>query len=88
VIDRGDPTPVIGLNFAPGATIIDITTSDDPNGNDYGQTCALSDDGEARCWGIGDYGRLGNGEAAYYATPQHVAAFAPDDELFGDRFDP
>jgi alpha-tubulin suppressor-like RCC1 family protein len=88
VNDRGTPTATVGLNLSPGSALVDITTADDMYGDDYGESCALANNGEARCWGIGDYGRLGNGQAAYYATAQLLRSFSADDEIFGDGSDP
>jgi alpha-tubulin suppressor-like RCC1 family protein len=35
-------------------------------------TCALLNDGTARCWGYNFYGQLGNGEFAFMTTPSPV----------------
>jgi alpha-tubulin suppressor-like RCC1 family protein len=38
-------------------------------GNGYGNTCAITHDGKAYCWGYGNYGRLGNGLSSTNPVP-------------------
>jgi alpha-tubulin suppressor-like RCC1 family protein len=37
-----------------------------------GRTCALTENGEAKCWGSGFFGELGNGETDWSLTPVNV----------------
>ena len=45
-----------------GALVTDVAAGDS-------HTCALSSDGQLRCWGLGDSGQLGDGNFANQATP-------------------
>jgi len=39
----------------------------------YNHTCAVTADGAAKCWGYGNYGRLGNGANSNSAVPVQVS---------------
>lgn len=59
--DRWTPTAVVGLDqgvYALGA------------GNSH--TCAIMQDGSAKCWGLGEYGQLGDGTKQHRLVPVEV----------------
>ena len=56
------PTAVTGLTGVAGLTAGQV------------HSCALLDDGTARCWGFGNSGRLGTGTTADASTPLEVLA--------------
>src|SRR6185436_13349761 len=60
-IGRFDPTLVSGHH-----TFIQISAST------VAHTCALKANGEAWCWGQGDFGRLGNGTLVQQNSPTLV----------------
>ncbi len=60
------PTPV----EVPG---ISSATQVSAGGDIYGgHSCALLSDGRIKCWGVNDYGQLGNGSTAEYGIPTPV----------------
>ena len=67
------PTPVLVSRGArnPGVTFISISAG-------VSHTCAIGSDGEGYCWGLGTYGRLGNGGTSQSPTPVLVSRGARD----------
>jgi alpha-tubulin suppressor-like RCC1 family protein len=60
-IGRLTPVDVIGLKSGVSA----LAAAED-------RTCAVTSDGEAKCWGAGFFGELGNGSASWSLTPGDV----------------
>lgn len=60
------PTPIAQGEIPVGATIAKVAIA-------LHAACALTDAGQAYCWGLGDGGELGQGDAAHSATPKQVA---------------
>ena len=63
--DNESPGSVGPINVGPGRTATAITAG----GN---HTCALLDDGNVRCWGLGEFGQLGYGGPANGSPPPSV----------------
>jgi alpha-tubulin suppressor-like RCC1 family protein len=63
--DSDSPVTVEGLS---GATAVAVGALD----STIGQSCALLDDGTARCWGSNFRGQLGDGTTADSSTPVEV----------------
>ena len=49
-----------------------------------GHTCALTTAGKVKCWGNGQYGRLGNRETTNKTTPVDVLAGSTGNDLLSD----
>ncbi len=58
--------------FAPGPTLSDLTYTQ--VSSTYEHTCALTTGGNIDCWGLGTYGRLGDGELGFTADPVPMIA--------------
>jgi len=65
-----EPVQVEGLSGAVAVSVNGIDSSS-------GQSCALLDDGTARCWGANTNGQLGNGTVTDASTPVEVALPQP-----------
>lgn len=52
--------------------VVDITAGDD-------FTCATLTSGAAKCWGVAEFGQLGNGQTTFAAEPTIVPGIAPLD---------
>jgi alpha-tubulin suppressor-like RCC1 family protein len=61
-ITKAEPTPITGE-----PQFIQISAST------FAHTCALKANGEAWCWGIGEFGRLGNGASTQQNVPAQVS---------------
>lgn len=62
IIARFEPTPVLGEHLF---TQISSST--------FAHTCGLKANGEAWCWGFGEYGQLGNGTNSRRESPTEVS---------------
>lgn len=59
-VDRSAPTPTESLGV--GRTAIALSSGGH-------HTCAVLDNGQVSCWGLGNYGQLGNGQLSNKTTP-------------------
>ncbi|MEC8948009.1 MAG: hypothetical protein VX897_06775, partial [Actinomycetota bacterium] len=64
--DRSTPVDVSGLTSG----VASIDSSDDPNSN---YTCAVTTSGGATCWGLNQFGQLGDGTTTQRLTPVPVS---------------
>lgn len=76
ILDRALAVEPLGL----GARVTQVVA------NGLG-TCAVLQDGSARCWGDNTLGQLGNGERGYAATPERVSGTPLAGVVFRDGFD-
>lgn len=60
------------LPFAPAPTLSELTYTQ--VASTYEHTCALTAGGNIDCWGLGTYGRLGDGELGFTADPVPMIA--------------
>ncbi len=58
--------------FAPGPTLSDSTYTQVSSTSEH--ACALTTDGNIDCWGLGTYGRIGDGQLGYTADPVAMLA--------------
>ena len=67
--DQSSETPValpdIAISAEPSIQVTDIAAGD-------AHTCAISSDGQVRCWGLGTSGRLGYGDETNLGVPANV----------------
>jgi alpha-tubulin suppressor-like RCC1 family protein len=71
-----DPVDVVGLTSGVASVYA--------GGN---ATCAITDEGVAKCWGDNALGQLGNGEIGYATIPQDVVGSPFGERIFADGFD-
>jgi alpha-tubulin suppressor-like RCC1 family protein len=72
-VNPANPTISVGQTQQFTATGVDITTA--VAAGDY-HTCALLQNGAARCWGLNSTGQLGDGSTTNSATPVAVVGIA------------
>ena len=57
--------------LVPPASAVPLTYTQISSGLDH--TCALVSDGSVKCWGLNDYGQLGNNSTTNSSVPVHVS---------------
>ncbi|WP_300619441.1 hypothetical protein, partial [Dokdonella sp.] len=75
-VDRTIPVEPVGL----GDRVVQVVVAER-------STCAVLQDGSARCWGSNDSGQLGNGEAGYAAVPECVSGTPFSGVIFRNGFE-
>jgi alpha-tubulin suppressor-like RCC1 family protein len=66
------PASLGAIDLGPGRTAVGVAASDN-------HTCAVLDNGAVRCWGSGEYGKLGYGNTADVGDNETPGSIAPVD---------
>jgi hypothetical protein len=70
--ENGHPKPVVVLNRTGSAPLPGVTQLD----AGFYTACARLRSGEARCWGSGAFGQIGNGSGDHALLPARVLTVA------------